>query len=141
MNNIESGNEKKELLKYCQDIINIAPETSVEYKIAKLAFIQLNQEHDEIVEMCKHIKENSDENSPQNKIVSLVLNQFNQEKSNIAIPDGWKLAPLKPFPEMFMFIPAMVKMTINHDEYDVSRLNERNALWIYQQMLNRIPQK
>jgi hypothetical protein len=52
------------------------------------------------------------------------------------IPKGWKLVPVR---EMFMFVPAMVKMNINHDEYDVSGLNERNAKWIYDQMLKRVP--
>ena len=36
--------EHKDMLKYCQDIINVAPENSIEYKIAQLALIQLKKE-------------------------------------------------------------------------------------------------
>ena len=69
-----------------------------------------------------------------NKIAKLVLSQYDKslsmEDMNI-IPSGWKLVPIVPVREMFMFVPEMVKMNINHDEYDVSGLNERNAKWIY----------
>lgn len=134
--------EHKDMLKYCQDIINVAPENSIEYKIAQLALIQLKKEHLEIIELCNEISNNSQANTPQNKIAKLVLSQYDKslsmEDMNI-IPSGWKLVPIVPVREMFMFVPAMVKMNINHDEYDVSGLNERNAKWIYDQMLKRVP--
>ena len=132
--------EHQEMLKYCQNIMQFAPQNSVEYKIANLALIQLNKEHIEIIELCSEIKENSQPETIQNKIAQLVLSQYkNSPNNNIDIPNGWKLVPIIPVQEMFMFVPAMVKMKIKHDEYDVSRLNERNAKWIYDQMLKRVP--
>lgn len=139
--NITSETEKAEILKYCEDITNIAPENSLEYKIAKLALIQLNNEHHEIISLCKSIKENAPDNSPQNKVAQLVLNQFDEitKSTLLNVPEGWKLVPEKPTYEMLMFIPAMAKMTINRDEYDVSKHNQNNAVWIYNQMLKRAP--
>lgn len=134
----EMSIEHKEMLNYCQNILNVAPENSVEHKIAKLALIQLKKEHLEIIELCQEIKQNSKNDTTQNKIAQLVLSQY--DKNMCVIPKGWKLVPIVPVREMFMFVPAMVKMNINHDEYDVSGLNERNAKWIYDQMLKRVPE-
>lgn len=138
---ITSEKEKAEILKYCENITNIAPENSVEYKIAKLALIQLNDEHHEIISLCNSIKENAPADSAQNKVAQLVLNQFDEitKSTLLNIPQGWKLVPEEPTSKMFMFIPAMTAMTINQDQYDVSRHNERNATWIYKQMLKLAP--
>ena len=136
--------EHKEMLKYCQNIINVAPENSIEHKIAKLALIQLNKEHLEIVELCQEIKQNSDVNTPQNKIAHLVLSQYDKSfslgKEVGFVPNGWKLVPVEPVRKMFMFVPSMARMKINHDEYDVSGINEKNAKWIYEQMLKNAPE-
>lgn len=71
----EMSIEHKEMLNYCQNILNVAPENSVEHKIAKLALIQLKKEHLEIIELCQEIKQNSKNDTTKNKIAQLVLSR------------------------------------------------------------------
>lgn len=91
-----------------------------------------------LIEYCQRIQNVAPSDSPQYEVAELALQVLLNEDNNI-IPDGWQLVPKEPDNEMYQIVPAMAHMNINRDEYDVSRINQRNAKWIYQSMLNKSP--
>lgn len=102
--------------------------------------ILLNEEKiSTLIEYCQRIQNVAPSDSPQYEVAELALQVLLNEDNNI-IPDGWKLVPTEPDNEMYQIVPAMARMNINRDEYDVSRLNEKNAKWVYQNMLKRAPE-
>lgn len=125
--------DKNELLKYCEDILKLAPHHSIEYKVAKIAYIKIKGLSDEVSNFCRDIIEKSPDHSIQNEIANIVLSE------NVT-HEGWTLVPIEPTEEMFRFVPLMARMTINKDEYDYSRHNEKNARWVYLQMLRYAPE-
>lgn len=133
------SNEKQEMIDYCNDILKFSPVGSKEYHFAKIALLEISGGANDALEVAEEIKNNASENSIQSKIASIVLDLHKKKENVDSVPLGWKLVPLEPVEEMFRFIPAMVKMVINQDEYDLSGLNERNATWIYKSMLKYIP--
>lgn len=91
-----------------------------------------------LIEYCQRIQNVAPSDSPQYEVAELALQVLLNEDNNI-IPDGWQLVPKEPDNEMYQIVPAMAHMNINRDEYDLSRINQRNAKWIYQSMLNKSP--
>lgn len=134
----KTNSEKEEMIEYCLRVLDLAPKTTPEYQLAKIALIRLKDEENKIIEICKEIQMNANKESVQYKISKLIIN----DQIKTIEPDGWQLVPKDPTNyenDMFQFVPLMPKMIINQDEYDRSKLNQRNATWIYQNMLKYAP--
>ena len=133
------NDEHQAMIDYCLNILKVAPENSVEHKIAAIALAKIQAVRNDVAEMCKNIIERSNKDSIENKIANIVLAENLSAITQNNAPDGWILVPIEPTNAMFGFIPAMSRMKINEDEYDYNDHNKNNAKWIYRQMLSRSP--